>query len=77
MLRALAIDTTHKEVGLAAVEKLDDVDRLENVAQKAKNKAVRQKARKIVGEIAEAERAQASRRASPTRSSAGAPRRRS
>ena len=57
MLRALAIDTTHKEVGLAAVEKLDDVDRLENVAQKAKNKAVRQKARKIVTEIEAAEKA--------------------
>ena len=57
VLRALAIDTTLKEVGLAAVERLDDVDRLENVAQKAKNKAVRQKARKIVGEIQEAEKA--------------------
>jgi len=56
VLRALAIDTTVKEIGLAAVEKLDDVDRLENVAQKAKNKAVRQKARKIVTEIQEAER---------------------
>jgi hypothetical protein len=55
VLRALAIDTTAKEVGLAAVEKLDDKDRLENVAQKAKNKAVRQRARKIVGEIDEAE----------------------
>src|SRR6185503_4159631 len=57
VLRALAIDTTVKEIGLAAVEKLDDVDRLENVAQKAKNKAVRQKARKIVTEIQEAEKA--------------------
>ena len=57
VLRAIAIDTTMKEIGLAAVEKLDDVDRLENVAQKAKNKAVRQKARKIVTEIQEAERA--------------------
>jgi hypothetical protein len=57
VLRALAIDTTVKEVGLAAVEKIDDVDRLENVAQKAKNKAVRQKARKIVGEIVAAEKA--------------------
>ncbi|MCX5741636.1 MAG: hypothetical protein NT062_03950, partial [Proteobacteria bacterium] len=57
VLRALAIDTTSKEVGLAAVEKLDDADRLENVAQKAKNKAVRQKAHKIVREIQEAERA--------------------
>lgn len=57
VLRALAIDTTLKEVGLAAVERLDDVDRLENVASKAKNKAVRQKARKIVGEIVEAEKA--------------------
>src|SRR6185295_1256734 len=47
VLRALAIDTTQKEVGLAAVDKIDDVDRLENVAQKAKNKAVRQRARKI------------------------------
>jgi hypothetical protein len=57
VLRALAIDTTQKEVGLAAVEKLDDVDRLEHVAQKAKNKAVRQRARKIAGEMADAERA--------------------
>jgi hypothetical protein len=57
VLRALAIDTTQKEVGLAAVEKIDDKDRLENVAQKAKNKAIRQKARKIVSEIEEAERA--------------------
>ncbi|HEU4613564.1 MAG TPA: DUF349 domain-containing protein, partial [Kofleriaceae bacterium] len=59
VLRAIAIDTTLKEVGLAAVDKLDDVDRLENIAQKAKNKAVRQRARKIVSEIQEAERAKA------------------
>ncbi|HEX5059778.1 MAG TPA: hypothetical protein VFV99_10490, partial [Kofleriaceae bacterium] len=57
VLRAIAIDTTLKEVGLAAVDKLDDTDRLENVAQKAKNKAVRQRARKIVAEMEEAERA--------------------
>ncbi|MEP6864419.1 MAG: DUF349 domain-containing protein [Deltaproteobacteria bacterium] len=56
VLRALAIDTTQKEVGLAAVDKLDDIDRLENVAHKAKNKAVRQRARKIATEMAEAER---------------------
>ena len=61
MLRALAIDTTQKEVGLAAVDKLDDADRLENVAQKAKNKAVRQRARKIATEIAEAEAQEAGR----------------
>jgi hypothetical protein len=57
VLRALAIDTTQKEVGLAAVDKLDDAERLEQVAQKAKTKAVRQRARKIVLEIEEAERA--------------------
>lgn len=57
VLRALAIDTTQKEVGLAAVEKLEDVERLDQVAQKAKSKAVRQRARKIVGEIEDAERA--------------------
>ncbi|HEV7555715.1 MAG TPA: DUF349 domain-containing protein, partial [Kofleriaceae bacterium] len=57
ILRALAIDTTSKEVGLAAVDKIDDSDRLENVAQKAKNKAVRQRARKIAGEMDEAEKA--------------------
>jgi uncharacterized protein DUF349 len=56
VLRALAIDTTQKEVGLAAVDKLDDVDRLEHVAQKAKNKSVRQRARKTAAEMAEAER---------------------
>jgi uncharacterized protein involved in cysteine biosynthesis len=61
VLRALAIDTTQKEIGLAAVERIDDADRLDNIAQKAKNKAVRQKARKIVGEInaAQAEAAKA------------------
>ena len=59
VLRALAIDVTQKEVGLAAVDKLDDIDRLENVAQKAKNKAVRQRARKIVAEIHDAEKAKA------------------
>jgi hypothetical protein len=57
VLRALAIDTTQKEIGLAAVDKIDDADRLENVAQKAKNKAVRQRARKIVAEMEEAEKA--------------------
>ncbi|MFN0247663.1 MAG: DUF349 domain-containing protein [Kofleriaceae bacterium] len=57
VLRALAIDTTQKEIGLSAVEKLDDADRLENVANKAKNKGVRQRARKVVAEILEAERA--------------------
>ena len=57
VLRALAIDTTQKEVGLTAVDKLDDIDRLEHVAQKAKNKAVRQRARKIASEMADAERA--------------------
>ena len=56
VLRALAIDTTQKEVGLAAVDKIDDLDRLENVAQKAKNKAVRQRARKIATEMTEAEK---------------------
>ena len=59
VLRALAIDTTQKEVGLAAVDKLDDLDRLENVAGKAKNKAVRQRARKIATEMAEAEKKKA------------------
>ena len=57
VLRALAIDTTSKEIGLAAVDKIDDPERLEQVAQKAKNKAVRQRARKVVQEIAEAEAA--------------------
>jgi len=56
VLRAIAIDTMSKEVGLAAVDKLDDADRLDNVAQKAKNKAVRQRARKIVQEMADAEK---------------------
>jgi hypothetical protein len=56
-LRALAIDTTSKEIGLAAVDKLEDSGRLEQVAQKAKNKAVRQRARKVVQEIAEADAA--------------------
>src|SRR5690349_9193100 len=59
VLRALATDATIKEVGLAAVDKIDDPDLLESVAQKAKNKAVRQRARKIVTEMSEAERAAA------------------
>src|SRR5690606_17667077 len=46
-----------KEVGLAAVEKLEDLERLESVAQKAKHKAVRHRARKIAFEIKESERA--------------------
>lgn len=57
VLRALAVDTTSKEVGLAAVDKLDDNDRLDNIANKAKNKAVRQRARKVVQELLESERA--------------------
>jgi Domain of Unknown Function (DUF349) len=56
-LRALAIDVAQKEIALAAVEKLDDAVRLEQVAQKAKNKAARQRARKIVTEMQEAEEA--------------------
>lgn len=57
VLRALAIDTTQKDIGLAAVDRLEDPDQLENVAHKAKNKAVRQRARKTLVEMAEAERA--------------------
>jgi hypothetical protein len=57
VLRALAVDTTSKEVGLAAVDKVDDNDRLDNIANKAKNKAVRQRARKVLQELTEAERA--------------------
>lgn len=56
-LRALAIDVTAKEIALAALEKLDDAARLEQVAQKAKHKAARQRARKIVTEMKEAEEA--------------------
>ncbi len=56
-LRALAIDVAQKEIALAAVEKLDDAARLEQVALKAKNKAARQRARKIVTEMQEAEEA--------------------
>ena len=37
------------------MDRLEDLDRLENVANKAKNKAVRQRARKIVGEITAAQ----------------------
>ncbi len=57
VLRALAIDVAQKEIALAAVEKLDDAARLEQVALKAKNKAARQRARKIVTEMQEAEAA--------------------
>lgn len=57
VLRALAIDVAQKEIALAAVEKLDDAARLEQVALKAKNKAARQRARKIVTEMQEAEQA--------------------
>src|SRR5215470_2332135 len=56
-LRTAAIARIDDGDGLAAVDKLDDVERLEQVAQKAKTKAVRQRARKIVGEIEESERA--------------------
>ncbi|MBK7538183.1 MAG: DUF349 domain-containing protein [Myxococcales bacterium] len=56
-LRALAIDVALKEIALAALDKLDDAGRLEQVAQKAKNKAARQRARKILTEMKEAEEA--------------------
>jgi Domain of Unknown Function (DUF349) len=57
VLRALAVDTTHKEVGIAAVDRLDDDDLLGHVGQKAKSKHVRQRARKRMGERAEAAKA--------------------
>ena len=51
-LRGLAVDTTVKELGLAAVERMTSIEQLELVAQKAKNKAVRQRARKQLDEQA-------------------------
>ncbi len=57
VLRALAIDTTVKELGLLAVDKLTQKEVLEQVAHKAKAKAVRQRARKKLDEIAEGEAA--------------------
>lgn len=57
VLRALAVDVPQKEIALAAVEKIDDIPRLEQVVLKAKHKAVRQRARKIVLEMQEAEEA--------------------
>ena len=59
VLGAIALDTTHKELGLAAVDRFDEEDVLEKVAQKAKNKAVRQRARKKLEELAEEKRAAA------------------
>ncbi|MBP6839437.1 MAG: DUF349 domain-containing protein [Kofleriaceae bacterium] len=71
VLRALAVDTTNKELGLAAVDRLDDPELLELVATKGKNKAVRQRARKIVAEMQAAE--QAARAAAAPAPAPGAP----
>jgi hypothetical protein len=56
-LRALAIDTNVKELGLAALDKLDGDDVLEQIAHKAKAKAVRQRARKRLDDKAAAREA--------------------
>ncbi len=56
-LRGLAIDTSSKELGLAAVDRLASAEILELVAQKAKNKAVRQRARRKIDEVAAIEKA--------------------
>ncbi len=45
VLRAVAVDSSAKELGLLAVERLGGREVLEQVAQKAKTKAVRQRAR--------------------------------
>jgi hypothetical protein len=55
VLAGLAIDAG-KELALAAVDRFDEEDLLERVAQKAKIKGVRQRARKRLDDFAEAKR---------------------
>jgi hypothetical protein len=50
-LRGLAVDTTVKDFGLAIVDRMTSTELLEVVAVKAKNKAVRQRARKKIDEL--------------------------
>ncbi len=67
VLRALAVDTTVKELGLLAVDRISARDVLEQVAQKAKNKAVRQRARKKVDDLVEADEAKKPRESDEVR----------
>lgn len=69
VLRALATDVSDRDVGLAAIEKIDDPEVLETIAQKAKHKAVRLRARKVVAEMAAADKA---RRAAEAPAKSGA-----
>ncbi len=48
LLRAIAIDDTHKDVAMAALVRIADAAALEAVAHKAKVKAVRARARKVL-----------------------------
>ena len=61
VLGAIALDTTVKELGIAAIERVEEEDLLEKIAQKAKNKAIRQRARKKLDDLAEARAAAAPR----------------
>ena len=67
VLRALATDISDRDVGLAAIEKIDDPELLEVIAQKGKHKAVRLRARKVIAEMAAAEKARQTA-AAPSRS---------
>jgi hypothetical protein len=49
LLRGIAVDEQRKELGLAALERIEEVAVLEVVAAKAKHKAVRARAKKLLG----------------------------
>lgn len=51
-LRAVAVDELRKDIALAALERIEDVEILDAVAAKAKAKAVRVRARKRLAELA-------------------------
>ncbi len=56
VLRALAMDSTRKDAALAALERIDDEATLEQLAAKAKSKAVRTRAKRMLAARVEAEK---------------------
>ncbi|MCE9574338.1 MAG: DUF349 domain-containing protein, partial [Deltaproteobacteria bacterium] len=56
-LRALAVDSQQKDVAIAAVDRIEDEAALEQIAQKAKSKQAKQRARRKLAEREEAAKA--------------------
>ena len=51
LLRSIAIDEKRKEVATAALDRIEDVSMLDEVVAKAKNKSIRNKAKRIKAEL--------------------------